>query len=131
MLALARQVVGTRAVKVPGPAGAQVHAAPQLSRRELLRTGRAAGMVVACPAGCTVRADAELRTSRRTRARPSRTRTAVEVPPGHAQPVWVKVRREDRARLRRARSPRASFRVDVRPRTGSRRVVRRSIRIGA
>ncbi|HEX2085691.1 MAG TPA: hypothetical protein VHF89_08420 [Solirubrobacteraceae bacterium] len=94
---------------------AQVWAAPRISKRDLLRDGRAAGLYVVCPDGCTLRASSSIVIPKRS-SRPREI--ALAAAPARPSVLWVAPTRAERRRLRRARRARARFELaigDARP----------------
>jgi hypothetical protein len=126
--ALAERALGTTRVKrLSGGGGAEVWARSSLSRRDLLRYGRAPGIVVVCLDRCQVKSDSTLKTGTRS-ARLGRTSTAATGDAGQTQTVQLGLDRRGRAALRRARKPVAKFTLSVRSR-GKAKTLRRSIPI--
>jgi hypothetical protein len=124
----AQELFGTTQVaRIAAPGDTQVFAPPTLSKTELLRKGRAAGVFVVCPRACRIRSATKLLAGSRRRV-PVR-RTAVSVAAGQGQLIWLDVDRRQRIALRRASRPRASFQVSVRAEGARARTFRRSIRI--
>jgi hypothetical protein len=121
------QALGTKAVKrLRTTAGAEVWARTELSRHDLLRYGRAPGLVVVCAGRCQIHADSELATGV-PRVRASRRRVVAAAMSGQPQVLSLAVSRAERRALRRARGPRARFTVSIRPAGGHSKSLSRSI----
>jgi hypothetical protein len=127
--ALAQSALRTTAVKrLRSARGTEVWASAKLPRRDLLRHGRAAGLFVVCRSACQIRSDsvfaAGLPSFRATRRKLAAAKTA-----GQPHIVELTLSRAERAALRRARKPRATFTLNVRPAGGKARALKRSIPI--
>jgi hypothetical protein len=115
---MVERVLGTSAVRRLRTRGrAEVWARSKLSRPDLVRYGRAPGLVVVCSTRCQIRADSKLATGVRS-VRASRRRTVVAATSRQPQMLWLTVGRAERRALRRAGKARAEFRVSIRPAGG-------------
>jgi hypothetical protein len=116
----------------PVPAGLDVWAPPRLSRRELLRKGRAAGLLVRCASRCSITSETQLKfAGARGRAtRSARHTTMVRTAGRQSQVLWVTLDGAQRRALKRARSGQAVFRLRVQVGRARARVVQRVVRIG-
>jgi hypothetical protein len=123
------QALGTKAVKRLGTyGGAQVWARSTLSRHDLVRWGRAPGLVVVCSKRCQIRSDAKLATGVRS-VRSARRSSVAAAASGQPQVLSLRVTRAERRALRHARKPRAKFSVSIRPAGGRKRSIASSIRV--
>jgi hypothetical protein len=126
--AAVERALGTTAVKrLRTTGGAQVWARTELSRHDLLRWGRAPGLVVVCSARCQIRADSKLATGVRTVRASRRRRVVAAAVSGQPQVLSLAIGRSERRALRRARRPRAKFTVSIRPAGGRAKSLSRSI----
>jgi hypothetical protein len=126
--ALAEQALGTTAVKrLSRGGGTEVWARSKLSKNDLLRYGSAPGLAVVCLVDCEIRSDSVLAGVRRLKA--TRHKTVAAKTPGQAHVVALALSRAERKALRKARKPRGTFKLSVRPAGGKARPVRRSIPI--
>jgi hypothetical protein len=116
--AVVEQALGTRAVKrLRSTGGAQLWARSNLSRRDLLRWGRAPGLVVVCATRCQIRADSKLATGLRS-IRPSRGKAALAAMARQPQVLSLAISPAERRALRRGRKARAQFKVSIRGERG-------------
>lgn len=123
------QALGTTAVKrLRSTGGAEVWARAELSRHDLLRYGRAPGLVVVCSGRCQITADSKLATGV-ARVRASRRRIVAAAMSGQPQVLSLAVGRAERRALRHARGPRAKFTVSIRPAGGHTKSLSRSVRV--
>lgn len=119
-----QQALGTRGVKrLRSAGGTQVWARTQVSRSDLLRYGRAPGLVVVCVKRCMIRSTALLAPTPRRAARRSRAETAVAATAGQPQVLSLSITRAERRALRRTPRARAKFTVKVRPGGSARRSI--------
>jgi hypothetical protein len=110
---VARQALGTRAVKrVHAGLGAEVWARKVLSRDDLVRYGRASGMVVVCTSRCQIRSGSALMAGH-PRVRANRQNQVGAMPSEHPQVLSLAIRPSQRRALRRAENPRGRFKVTV------------------
>jgi hypothetical protein len=108
------RILGTTAVRrLRTAGGGQVWARSELSRRDLVRYGRAPGLVVLCPKRCQIRSDSTLATGLRS-IRASRRKTVAAAAAGQPQVLSLAVGRAERRALGRARKARARFKVSIR-----------------
>jgi hypothetical protein len=125
---LVQQALGTRGVRrLRNAGGAQVWARSQVSRRDLLRYGRAPGLVVVCLKGCQISSSSTLAPALRRSLNRARGKTVIAATAGQAQVLSLAITPAERRALRRTRRARAKFSVSVR--AGGRRAasLRRSI----
>jgi hypothetical protein len=106
-----------------------VWAPAKLSRRALLRKGQGPALIAVCPEGCELRAQSELFTGSRSRARATRRQSVQVLTGGQAQVVWLIVEDDQRAALRKARKPRVDFKLTMRSPGAKARSFKRSIGI--
>jgi hypothetical protein len=112
--AVAEQALGTRSVRRLGEvAGAQVWARATLSQRDLVRYGRAAGLVVVCAKRCKISSESRLLTGLRS-AHSARRKSLLASTPGQPQVLMLTASRSERRALRRARRPKARFTLRIR-----------------
>jgi hypothetical protein len=124
---LVRQALGTTAVKrLRATKDAQVWTRSQVSRRDLMRHGRAPGLVVVCLTRCQVRGTSSLATGA-PHARGSRRKSVTAATRGQAPVLSLAITRSERRALRRARKARAKFSVTVRAGGGAATSLSRSI----
>jgi hypothetical protein len=119
--AAAERALGSRAVRRLRTAGAaEVWARSQLSRHDLLRYGRAPGLVVVCSTRCRIRADARLAAGARSvrSLRASRRSTLRAATSGQPEVVSLTIDGTERRALRRARKARAKFTLRIRAGAG-------------
>ncbi|MEA2438888.1 MAG: hypothetical protein QOH76_312 [Thermoleophilaceae bacterium] len=122
-------ILGTTAVRrLRGTGSTQVWARSNLSRRDLVRYGRAPGLVVLCSSRCQIRADSKLATGLRS-VRASRGKTALAAVSGQPQVLSLAIRPAERRALRRARKAKAQFAITIRSGGGRARSVKRSIAV--
>ncbi|MEA2386793.1 MAG: hypothetical protein QOJ22_967 [Thermoleophilaceae bacterium] len=93
--------------------GAQVWARRKVSRRDLVRFGRAPGVAVVCLTRCRIRGSSGLATGVRAVRGSRRRKTALVAGAGQAHVLSLAINRAERQALRRARRSRARFRVSV------------------
>ncbi|HEX8208361.1 MAG TPA: hypothetical protein VF587_20025, partial [Solirubrobacteraceae bacterium] len=107
----AQEVLGSDEVRpVVLDRDVQVWAAPRLSRRTLLRQGRAPGLYVVCPKGCTIEGSSAILAGKgRTHPRG----VALAVTAGQPNALWLAPTRAERRRLRRAKRARARFELSI------------------
>ena len=112
--AVAKRILGTKSVKLVRRAGGvNVWARSKLSRRDLLRTGHAPGIVVICRSSCRVNSSVQLEAGSKA-IRSSRQRTATAVMPEQPHVLALALGDADRAILGRLRKPLARFRLSIR-----------------
>jgi hypothetical protein len=108
------RILGTSAIKrLRGTGPAQVWARSNLSRRDLVRWGRAPGFVVVCSKRCQIRAQSKLATGLRS-VRASRRQTALAATKGQPQVLSLTVSPAERRALRRGRKAKAQFTIGIR-----------------
>jgi hypothetical protein len=127
---MAQQILGTKDLKrVHSADGAQVWARSKLSRKELMRKGQAAGVVVVCSKKCKIRGDAVLANGDRV-LRTSRRKTAASTSRGQPHVLALTLTPGDRKALGRAKKPQAKFNVTLRPAGGTTASLKRTIAFG-
>jgi hypothetical protein len=125
------RILGTTAVKrVRSTRGTQVWARTELSRGDLVRYSRAAGLVVVCAKSCQIRSDATLGARGLRPARTSARDTAAAATSRQPSVLSLAVSRAERRALRRKGRARASFKVSVRPAGQPGIAIKRSIPVG-
>jgi hypothetical protein len=108
-----QKALGTTAVdRVSRAPGAEVWARNELARDDLVKRGRAPGLVVVCTSTCDVRSKAALRPSSRG-SRASRPRTVQQLSGRQAQVVMLSVGHVERRALRAGKSRKGSFRLKL------------------
>jgi hypothetical protein len=123
---MAQQALGTTSVKrLRSDRGAEVWASSRLSRRGLLRTGRAPGLFVICLERCQIKSDSALASG----VRSTRRKVAAVKSAGQAHLVQLELSRGGRTALRRTRKPKARFTLSVRAEHARKGALRRTIRI--
>jgi len=123
---MAQRALGTGAVKrVRRGGGSEVWARSKLSKGDLLRNGRAPAMAVICLVNCQIRSDATLAGLPSVKA--ARRKASAARTPGQTHVVTLDLTKREQRALRRARKPRGSFKVSVRPAGGKAQPLTRSI----
>jgi hypothetical protein len=126
---MAQRALGTGSVKrVSRGGGSEVWARSKLSKAHLLRDGRAPAMAVICLVQCQIRSDATLAGLPSVKA--ARRKASAARTPGQTHVVTLDLTKREQRALRRARRPRGSFKLSVRPAGGKTQPVSRSIPVG-
>lgn len=127
-----RRALGTtgRVVELKTPPGMRAWAPARLSRRTLLREGRAPSVLAVCTRRCSLDTRARLRVGRPAKASGRARSSRSQVVAGQPRLVWMALDPRQRRALRRARSASADVRLGVTVEQRKKRTVRRAIRVG-
>jgi hypothetical protein len=125
------QVLGTKEVKrVQSVKGTEVWARSKLSRKELARNGQAPALVVVCTARCQIRGYSELANGTKA-IRASRRKTVATVLSGQPHVLALTLSPAEERSMKRARKPRAMFKLSVQTDGAKGTSVKRTIPIGS